>query len=81
MIYMEPTQLGWEPLVTSWMESGLPDLVTAEHKELIRLLFEWLLTPTIHYVTKYCKRFVKCSPMHLTMQLLNLYKCMLHDLK
>ena len=35
MIYMEPVQLGWKPLVTSWMEHQLPDFVTKPQRELI----------------------------------------------
>ncbi|ELT89912.1 hypothetical protein CAPTEDRAFT_157693, partial [Capitella teleta] len=81
MIYMEPIQLGWEALVTSWMETSLPDLVTADMKATVQLLFEWLLPPTMSHVTKYCKRFVKCSPMHMTMQMLTLYTTMLQELK
>ncbi len=35
MIYMEPIQLGWKPLVTSWMEHQLPDFVTKPQQEMI----------------------------------------------
>ena len=81
MIYMEPLQLGWEPLLTSWLAKDVPDFVLPEQKNVIRMLCEWLLPPCLDYVTKHCKHFVKCHPMHLTTQLLRLYSCMMDDIK
>ena len=37
MIYMDPLQLGWEPLVTSWMQTSLPDFMTNEQRDTIRV--------------------------------------------
>lgn len=35
MIYMEPSQLGWEPLVASWMEKEYPpNLSTASRNSI-----------------------------------------------
>uniref|UniRef100_A0A8D3BVT1 Dynein axonemal heavy chain 12 n=1 Tax=Scophthalmus maximus TaxID=52904 RepID=A0A8D3BVT1_SCOMX len=43
MIYMEPSQLGWEPLVISWTNS-LPDpLQSPDNRSLLLELFHWLL--------------------------------------
>ena len=38
MIYMEPVQLGWKPLVTSWVEQKLPECLSEEQKETIRVI-------------------------------------------
>ena len=38
MIYMEPLQLGWEPLVTSWLAKSLPDFITQDQRETIRVI-------------------------------------------
>ena len=43
MIYMDPHQLGWQPLVKSWMEQKLPDKMTAEQKETIRVRHRLIL--------------------------------------
>ena len=34
---MDPLQLGWEPLVTSWMQTCLPDFMTNEQRDTIRV--------------------------------------------
>ncbi|KAL4226017.1 Dynein heavy chain 3 [Mactra antiquata] len=81
MIYMDPLQLGWEPLVKTWMMKDLPDKLIPEQKETIQMMFEWLLPPCLNYVTKYCKHILTCHPMHLTMSMLKLYACLLEDLK
>ena len=35
MIYMEPMQLGWEPLVKSWMKKEVPENFTEDQKNMI----------------------------------------------
>ena len=37
MIYMEPHQLGWKPLVTSWMEHDMPDFITTSMAETLKV--------------------------------------------
>uniref|UniRef100_A0A8C3E132 Dynein axonemal heavy chain 12 n=1 Tax=Corvus moneduloides TaxID=1196302 RepID=A0A8C3E132_CORMO len=47
MIYLEPSQLGWRPLVTSWL-SKLPEpLNSKEHQALLQGLFDWLVPPAL----------------------------------
>jgi hypothetical protein len=31
MIYLDPLQLGWDPLIKSWMENELPPNLNDEH--------------------------------------------------
>ncbi|XP_052779096.1 dynein axonemal heavy chain 3-like isoform X2 [Mya arenaria] len=82
MIYMDPLQLGWEPLVKSWMNTSLVDLkLNQEQKDTIQMLFEWLLPPCLNYVTKYCKHILVCHQMHLTASMVKLYHCLLQDVK
>ncbi|XP_041458176.1 dynein heavy chain 3, axonemal-like isoform X7 [Lytechinus variegatus] len=79
MIYMEPSQLGWQPLVASWMEHEVPDFITKQQKETMEMLFEWLLPPCLHHASRICRQLVPMSPMHMTMSMLRLYKCLLTD--
>lgn len=37
MIYMEPSQLGWEPLVASWMEKKYPQNLSTASKNSIQV--------------------------------------------
>ncbi|XP_030856161.1 dynein heavy chain 3, axonemal-like [Strongylocentrotus purpuratus] len=79
MIYMEPSQLGWQPLVASWMEHEVPDFITKQQKETMQMLFEWLLPPCLLHASRTCRQLVPMSPMHMTMSMLRLYKCLLTD--
>ncbi|KAK2157592.1 hypothetical protein LSH36_188g04054 [Paralvinella palmiformis] len=81
MIYMEPTQLGWKPLLESWMNKEVPDCVNEVQRATIKMMFEWLLPPSIAYVSKYCKGFVDCHPMHLVVSMLQLYSCFMEDIR
>lgn len=55
MIYMEPSQLGWEPLVISWM-NNLPDTLQAlDNRSLLLELFQWLLPPALRMLRKHCR--------------------------
>ncbi|XP_071815449.1 dynein axonemal heavy chain 3-like isoform X3 [Apostichopus japonicus] len=81
MIYMEPSQLGWQPLVESWLEHSIPDFITGPQKEIIRLLCNWLLPPSVNHVIKMCHQSVAMSTMHMTMNLIKLYGSLLDDVR
>ncbi|KAG2469298.1 DYH7 protein, partial [Polypterus senegalus] len=80
MIYMEPMDLGWEPLFHCWMETKLPDFITSEQKQLLKLLCEWLLPPCLAFVQKNCHTVVPSSMLHLAVTMMQLYECLLADL-
>ena len=44
MIYLEPHQLGWRPLVESYMNT-LASTLDKANQELIREMFNWLIQP------------------------------------
>uniref|UniRef100_A0A8B9EN99 Dynein axonemal heavy chain 12 n=1 Tax=Anser cygnoides TaxID=8845 RepID=A0A8B9EN99_ANSCY len=55
MIYLEPSQLGWTPLVTSWL-SKLPEPLNLKvHQDLLQGLFDWLIPPALQLRQKQCK--------------------------
>eukprot|EP00062_Callorhinchus_milii_P022724 gi/632980863/ref/XP_007907272.1/ PREDICTED: dynein heavy chain 3, axonemal-like [Callorhinchus milii] len=80
MIYMEPMNLGWEPLVQSWLDTKLPGKLMAEQKHLVQTLCDWLLPPCFDFVHKRCKCVVQSSPMHLTASMLKVYESLLQDI-
>uniref|UniRef100_A0A8W4F9P9 Dynein axonemal heavy chain 12 n=1 Tax=Sus scrofa TaxID=9823 RepID=A0A8W4F9P9_PIG len=47
MIYLEPSQLGWKPLVSSWLNSLKGPLQEPDHQALLKGLFDWLIQPTL----------------------------------
>ncbi|KAF3707583.1 Dynein heavy chain 3, axonemal Axonemal beta dynein heavy chain 3 [Channa argus] len=76
MIYMEPQQLGWAPLKDSYINT-LPESLSAEHKELIVDLFDWLVQPCLDFIERECHFVVQTSPIHLAYSLMKLYTCLL----
>lgn len=54
MIFMEPSQLGWDPLVISWINT-LPDaLQKPDSRSVLLGLFHWLVPPTLKMLRKGC---------------------------
>ena len=78
MIYVEPTQIGWEPLRKSWM-NALPEHM-APHKSLFKSLFDWLVEPCFRFVRKNCKEIVPTSDINLPQSLMNLLSSLLSDI-
>uniref|UniRef100_A0A670IKF9 Dynein axonemal heavy chain 12 n=1 Tax=Podarcis muralis TaxID=64176 RepID=A0A670IKF9_PODMU len=55
MIYLEPLQLGWLPLVTSWLSTLPEPLDQKEYQELFEDLFNWIVPPALRMRQKKCK--------------------------
>jgi len=51
MIYMEPSMLGWQPLMESWL-STLPSNISDEKKDLIRGLYTRMVPCCLNFVRK-----------------------------
>nr|XP_015207526.1 PREDICTED: dynein heavy chain 3, axonemal-like [Lepisosteus oculatus] len=79
MIYMEPRDLGWEPLLQSWLDRQLPPSFSPGHKQLIQTLLQWLLPPCLEFVERTCCPVVPTSPLHLTATLLALCRSLLAE--
>nr|WAW84833.1 axonemal dynein heavy chain reconstructed 1 [Halisarca dujardinii] len=80
MIYMEPTQLGWQPHFKSYMNT-LPDSIDAGNRQLITDLFEWLVQPSLDFISHECKLFVKTLDIHLVVSLMKLYTCLMDEIR
>ncbi|XP_074055007.1 dynein axonemal heavy chain 12 isoform X8 [Macrotis lagotis] len=77
MIYMEPLQLGWEPLVTSWLDSLEEPLDRKEYQDLLHLLFDWLITPALRLRQKKCKELIPTSNSNAVVSLTRLFEVLL----
>ncbi|XP_052396332.1 dynein axonemal heavy chain 12 [Carassius gibelio] len=77
MIYMEPSQLGWTPLVLSWMRT-LPDpLQSQDNSTLLQQLFEWLLPPALVLLRKQCREVIPTSNSNTVVSLTRLFEMLL----
>lgn len=57
MVYVQPSLLGWRPVLVSWM-STLPEGVTEVHRSMIVDLFDWLIPPTLRIALKQVSYFI-----------------------
>ena len=53
MVYLEPSSLGWRPLMMSWLKTFHNLLV--EFRDHVRDLFEWLVDPCLDFIRHFCK--------------------------
>lgn len=54
MVYLEPHQLGWEPLLTSWLTTVPADL-GQDLIQLLERLFKWMMPACLRFVRKEVK--------------------------
>ncbi|XP_073448349.1 dynein axonemal heavy chain 12 [Aquarana catesbeiana] len=79
MIYLEPLQLGWEPLVKSWLNTLPEALKTKEHLALLEDLFQWLIRPALRFLRKQCKELVATSNSNVVISLTRLFEMLIFD--
>uniref|UniRef100_UPI00358F5A88 dynein axonemal heavy chain 12-like n=1 Tax=Myxine glutinosa TaxID=7769 RepID=UPI00358F5A88 len=79
MIYMEPSQLGWEPLVESWLNSLPEQLQQEAYRTLLLDLFHWLVPPALQFIRKQCKELIPTLNSNLVMSLTRLFDMLLKD--
>ena len=75
MIYMEPSSLGWRPLVKSWMNT-LPQTLNDQYKKILNDMFERFVDPCLQMLRKGgLKELVGTSDSNLVKSLMNLLDC------
>ncbi|XP_032996859.1 dynein heavy chain 12, axonemal [Lacerta agilis] len=79
MIYLEPLQLGWLPLVTSWLSTLPEPLDQKEYQELFEDLFNWIVPPALRMRQKQCKELVPTSNSNNVVSLIRLMEMLLSD--
>lgn len=64
MIYMEPSQLGWQPIFECYKKT-MREKMLVEQYELIVEIIEWLTPPILGFVRNNCRTFVDTSDLHM----------------
>ncbi|KDO23984.1 hypothetical protein SPRG_10681 [Saprolegnia parasitica CBS 223.65] len=91
MIYMEPEQLGWQPLVDSWLDRTMvlpldadPKLhliLNDDQRSTIRTLCAWLVDPCIAFVRKELIELTPTVDANLVQSLLHILEAELLQVK
>lgn len=76
MVYVEPLQIGWEPMLEAWLPS-LPKGFSDKFIEQVKQLFHWLVPPCLRCATKVCKQLVQMSEMNLVQALMRLFRSLM----
>ncbi|XP_063993893.1 dynein axonemal heavy chain 3 [Diachasmimorpha longicaudata] len=76
MIYMEPSQLGWQPIFESY-KKDLRQRILVEQFELIVELVEWLTPPVFWFIRINCRTFVDTSDLHMFLSFTRMLSTML----
>uniref|UniRef100_A0A6P7FSH9 Dynein heavy chain 7, axonemal isoform X1 n=1 Tax=Diabrotica virgifera virgifera TaxID=50390 RepID=A0A6P7FSH9_DIAVI len=80
MIYMEPSSLGWEPLLISWLNTLPPFLNTDFYKTMIQNLFMRFCKPLIWLVKKGgLKEITKCQETNLLQAVMYYFDTFMDD--
>lgn len=81
MVYLEPSQLGWEVLIDSYINT-LPYFIVDAFGDLIRQTFIWFCWPLTEFTRK-CKLPVPVTEMEFVYTALNIFDCFMgeyHDM-
>ena len=71
MIYMEPTSLGWRPLLNSWINT-LPERAQAIVGKMLVGMFDWVVDKSLRFVKKHCREVVVTPPINRVQSLMKL---------
>ena len=77
MVYMEPTSLGLQPLVNSWLDARMTDSFKAntDFVPTLKKLFDAYLEITINYVKRNWKEYVESVSNNLAQSLMRNINC------
>lgn len=78
MIYMEPSTLGWRPLLESWLQSA-PTEWAQPHSHNLYGMFDWLMDPLLYFVRKNCTQLANAGDANIVKCTINLIDMLLKD--
>ncbi|ESP01004.1 hypothetical protein LOTGIDRAFT_225521 [Lottia gigantea] len=78
MVYLEPTTLGWRPMVRSWLNT-FPKVVSPDDVEMVDDVFEWLVDPCLDFVRKNCKEYIASGAANCVSSLMRMIDMLMHE--
>eukprot|EP00899_Mesostigma_viride_P002516 jgi/Mesvir1/12265/Mv00478-RA.2 len=73
MVYVEPSSIGWQPLMKSWM-ANLPGKLREEPLfGVILSLFNWLVNPCLRFIRRECSELISTADINLPQSLMNIF--------
>ena len=79
MIYMEPHNMGWDPIYQSWL-NNLPKGLTKEWVDEIIALIQTFVAPMLKHVREKCKEVTPTQDQNLVVSMLKLFMVSLKQL-
>jgi len=82
MVYMQPLEMGWKPLIVSW-KTNLPHFLVRDDKNkeiflpAIDEIIDVMVQPLLDYIQKECKLTTPSNEQNIVMALLRLWRSML----
>ncbi|DBA76763.1 TPA: hypothetical protein ACH3X2_008790 [Trebouxia sp. C0005] len=80
MVYLEPHQLGWKPLLVSWLAT-LPQMLGELLIAHVRQLFEWVLPACLRFVRKNVKEIQPSLDTNLAQACMRLFYSLLDEFR
>ncbi|XP_018571400.1 dynein heavy chain 12, axonemal [Anoplophora glabripennis] len=79
MIYLEPSTLGWQPFVESWIPTCNPEWCGETRKDMIFTMFEWMVPPCLQFIRKYCVQYCNPGEISLVRNMMLMLEMLLND--
>ena len=76
MVYLEPHQMGWEPIFYSW-KNKLPATLLEEHFKTVNELAEVVIPPCLDFVRDHCHETTPTQDQNLVQSCLKLWRSLL----
>lgn len=81
MVYLEPHQLGWQPLVASWLPNLPNPLLNPETRAHLQGLFDWLVPPCLRYLRKSVREISPTSDANVVRSLMRTFDALMAELR
>jgi hypothetical protein len=78
MVYIEPEQMGWQPMLRSWLAANASRLST-EHSKMVADLAQWLFRPLLAFLRRNCTEAVPTADPNLPQTALRLFDAAVAD--